>query len=377
MQEHGYTWSTCIVRELESDAELPQQIHTAFRGAAARGNYISTDRLDAHFACKEICRFMAKPSQHSWKSLKRLCRYFAGLPRLVYVYRQQTVDTVDIYTDTDWAGCPRTRKSTSGGCLMLGRHTIKHWSSTQAGVSLSSGEAEFHGVVKGAGMGLGYQALLEDLGLQSKLRVWTDSSAAIGIASRQGLGKLRHLDAHTLWLQQAVRSKRLNLKKVPGTANPADIFTKHSLGREKLLELVELFDCRFTAGRAATAPALRTGTGVKTTMADFDNGINHIDEPEACNTGPVILPHNNYNDEQLEDQYPSLSAPAEVDADDREDAQPILDIGLREATHIAMAMTTYGRTRRDLSMRSYNRPCHRGSGTVNYVRTKRGNPGRA
>ena len=83
-------------------------------------------------------------------------------------------------------------------------------------MTLSSGEAEFYGVVRGAGQGLGYQALLKDLGLAMPLRVWTDSSAALGICSRQGLGKLRHLDTHTLRVQQAVRSKRLVLKKVLG-----------------------------------------------------------------------------------------------------------------------------------------------------------------
>ena len=80
---------------------------------------------------------------------------------------------------------------------MLGGHAIKHWSSTQASVSLRSGEAEFAGVILGAGQGLVNQALLKDLGVEAPLRVWTDSSAAIGICSRQGLGKLRHLDTHT------------------------------------------------------------------------------------------------------------------------------------------------------------------------------------
>ena len=84
---------------------------------------------------------------------------------------------------------------------MLGAHTLKTWSSTQSSVALSSGEAEFNGVIRAAGMGLGYQSLLEDLGLKVPLRVWTDSSAAIGICSRQGLGKLRHLDTHMLWVQ--------------------------------------------------------------------------------------------------------------------------------------------------------------------------------
>ena len=140
---------------------------------------------------------MSSPTEQSLKALKRLSRYLCGAPRLVYTYRKQTVDSIDVYVDTDWAGCVKTRKSTCGGAVMLGRHTIKHWSSTTPSVALSSGEAEFYGVVRGAGQGLGYQSLISDLGLPLPLRMWTDSSAAIGICSRQGLGKLRHLDTHT------------------------------------------------------------------------------------------------------------------------------------------------------------------------------------
>ena len=184
--------------ELEGDKPLQDRLHTAFRGSAARGNYLAADRLDAQFACKEVCRYMANPTERAWQSLKRLCRFLSGVPRLVYKYPQQTVEGVDVYTDTDWAGCPKTRKSTSGGCLLLGSHAIKHWSSTQSSVALSSGEAEFAGVIRGAGQGLGYQALLRDFGVESSLRVWTDSSAAIGICNRQGPGKLRHLHAHAL-----------------------------------------------------------------------------------------------------------------------------------------------------------------------------------
>ena len=73
--------------------------------------------------------------------------------------------------------------STFGGAVILGRQTIKHCSSTQPSVTLSSGEAEFYGVVRGASQGLGYQALLQDLGLELPLRVWTDSSAAFEICS--------------------------------------------------------------------------------------------------------------------------------------------------------------------------------------------------
>ncbi len=151
--------------------------------------------------------------------------------------------------------------------MPIGRHTMKHWSITQASVALSSGEAEFAGVIRGAGQGLGYQALLRDLGMNLPLRVWTDSSAAVGICSRQGLSKMRHLDTHMLWIQQAVRSGRIDLRKVSGDVNPADLLTKHSLSRERLEKLVALVGCRFIGGRAASAPLMRRGNSTKMTMA--------------------------------------------------------------------------------------------------------------
>ena len=90
---------------------------------------------------------------------------------MAYTYRWQTARSIEVYADMDWAGRPRTRKSTSGGCVLLGSHTIKSWSATQTSVALSSGEAEFNGVVRGSGIGLGYQSLLRDLGHELPVRV--------------------------------------------------------------------------------------------------------------------------------------------------------------------------------------------------------------
>ena len=156
---------------------------------------------------------------------------------MVYTYPWQTVDMVDVYSDTDWAGCLKTRKSTSGGCVMMGTHLIKSWSSTQTSVSLSSGESEFYGVVKAAGVGLGYVSLLGDVGIKLPLRVWTDSTATLGICGRQGLGKLRHMDTQCLWIQQRVRDGTFSLYKVRGEDNPADLFTKHLVGSDRIEKL--------------------------------------------------------------------------------------------------------------------------------------------
>ena len=77
--------------------------------------------------------------------------------------------------------------------MMIESHVAKFWSSTQPSLAFSSGEAEYYGVVRAAGIGFGQQALFRDAGLEIPIRIWTDSSAAVWTSARQCLGKLRHL----------------------------------------------------------------------------------------------------------------------------------------------------------------------------------------
>jgi hypothetical protein len=246
-----------VIDVLKDDSPLSTDSHTTFRALAARANYLAQDRIDLQFAAKEACRFMSAPTDSAEAALKRLGRYLIGHKRVVYCYPFQRATAIDVYSDTDWSGCPRTRRSTSGGCIMIGQHCIRTWSSTQPSVTLSSGEAEYYGLVKAAGAGLGHQSLMSDLGIDLPVTAWTDSSAALGIASRSGLGKLRHLETHTLWLQEKVRTKAIMVKKVWGEVNPADLFTKHLPSREKVHQLLGLFGCEYRDGRAASAPLLR------------------------------------------------------------------------------------------------------------------------
>ena len=317
-----------------ADEALPQEKVTPFRAMAARANYLAADRPECQFACKEICRWMSAPTAQSLAALKRVGRFLEGRRRLIFKYRWQHADCVDIYSDTDWAGCVRTRKSTSGGCLMLGKHMIKSWSSTQATVSLSSGEAEFYGCVKAAGIGLGYKSLLQDLGVDLPLRVWTDSTASIGICSRRGLGKLRHIATQHLWIQQRVRDGTFELRKVLGTENPADVFTKHLTGAGHIEHLMKLFGCEYSGGRAAAAPHLRQTAGTRAeesllTAAQVRR-IEHdgrwwdaIDGeyglvPEAKHCPVHLLPHE--TGEQMEELFPkAVASEAEDESEEEED----------------------------------------------------------
>ena len=236
---------------------------------------------------------------------------------------------VDCYSDTDWAGCPKTRKSTSGGVILLGEHILKTYSSTQPTVSLSSGEAEFYGVVRASGAALGQQSLFADLGIPLDVRVWTDSSAAMGICTRQGLGKLRHIDTQTLWIQEKVRTKQITLRKVLGEVNPADLLTKFLTGKDKLDQLIKLFGLVAMKGRAKSAPLLR-----KKKPADIDCDFPDNEDmdvcvlrdidleaevvvPEAGRHDPDVWPH--LHSEELQDKlFPLATAVPETETIDAE-----------------------------------------------------------
>ena len=131
---------------------------------------------------------------------------------------------------------------------------IKHWSKTQSTISLSSGEAELHGIAHGAAQGLGMLSLLVDLGWKLKLRVHSDATAAIGICRRKGLGKVRHLATTDLWIQDQVRSRKIELLKVLGTDNPADVLTKY-VNRQAMEKALNAMGMCVLSGRPACAPA--------------------------------------------------------------------------------------------------------------------------
>ena len=110
------------------------------------------------------------------------------------------------HSDTNWAGCIKTRKSTSAGGIIYGKHLVRSWSKTQAGIALSSAEAELGGVVRTTAEMLGFASMMRDLGrvLPGKGFIYADASAALGIIQRRGVGSIRHLDTRLLWVQDKI-----------------------------------------------------------------------------------------------------------------------------------------------------------------------------
>ena len=125
-----------------------------------------------------------------------------------------------------------TRESTSGDVITIGDH-IQHWSSTQTTIALSSGEAEYYGLISAVKASFGLQSALADLGLKFSLDVGyvpieinMDSSAGIAIGSRRGLGKTKHIHTAFLWVQEMVTNQCVRLNKVGTKEMLADFLTK-------------------------------------------------------------------------------------------------------------------------------------------------------
>ena len=218
------------------DEEIPvkdKKRITEYRCMAATANYLGADRVDVQFGAKELCRSMSAPTEKSFLNLKHFGRYLVQVPEAELFFKDQgPVNCMEVFVDSDWAGCPSTRKSTSGGFLVLGKHIVKTWSSTQATRALSSGEAEFYAIIEGASRSLGVQALMEDMGFVCKIKMKSGSSAGRSISLRKGTGKVRHLQVKYLWIQDALFEKRLEIEKVRGVDNPADIGTKFLMTHE-------------------------------------------------------------------------------------------------------------------------------------------------
>ena len=105
------------LERLQSRGEvLNAEEATLYRALAARANYLALDRPDIGFATKELCRDFSQPNRLSIQKLRRLIRYLVHNPRLVYLYPfQDSTAELSTFVDTDFAGCMKTRRSTSGG----------------------------------------------------------------------------------------------------------------------------------------------------------------------------------------------------------------------------------------------------------------------
>ena len=202
-----------------------------YRSLVMRAACLSQDRPDISHAVKNLSRRMVCPNEADLAALKRLARYLRSYPSMSAVFHpQMEPNVVRVQVDSDHAGCAVSRRSTTGMIVLLGTHAMKHLSNVQSTIALSTGESEYYALAKGGYAGLGMQSLLQDLCVEKDLIVESDSSAAKGHVNRIGLGKMRHIQARFLWLQERTSRGDLKVNHAQGIRNRADVFTKPVTG---------------------------------------------------------------------------------------------------------------------------------------------------
>jgi hypothetical protein len=118
---------------------------TEYRSLAGALQYLTFTRPDISYAVQQICLFMHDPRTKHMSALKRIIRYIKGTVDFGLHLYPSSVHKLISYTDTDWGGCPDTKRSTSGYCVYLGDNLISWSAKRQPTLSRSSAEAEYHG----------------------------------------------------------------------------------------------------------------------------------------------------------------------------------------------------------------------------------------
>ena len=232
---------------------LSPEEHQQYRKLVGQLLWLSNLRMDIMYAIKELSRGLASPTTDHWAKLKHLLRYLSGTkdyvqelcPKLRLSEKHSSLD-VHTYVDSDWAGDPDSRRSTSGVATYLLGVNLQSHSRTQQTIALSSGEAELYAIGAGAADSLFIRSLLLEACLIPRVHLFvhTDSTAGKSMASRYGTSrKTRHVQLRHLFVQELVTSGMITIRKVLGTLKNADILTKY-VNKETLARHVATFGLR-------------------------------------------------------------------------------------------------------------------------------------
>ena len=190
---------------------------------------------------------MAKPSTCTLNALQ-VIKYLKAYPRMFQEW-QADFNKEDLvlreYSDSDWATDDITQKSTSGGALAIGLVALSHRSKSQVTVALSSGDAEFSGMIQCLVESVSiWNPMQEIWDMETKIIAHTSALACRGMLLGSGVGLIKHLTTKQLWTQGAVATYGVVIEKIPRAVNSADAFT-HPLSGQALMDHLRRLGFRY------------------------------------------------------------------------------------------------------------------------------------
>ncbi|GJS31286.1 ribonuclease H-like domain-containing protein [Tanacetum coccineum] len=192
--------------------------------------YLIFTRPDLSYAVQQICLYMHDPREPHFAALKRILRYVQGNSGsgLSLISRPATTSLVG-YTDADWAGCPSTRRSTSGYCVFLGDNLLSWSAKRQHTISRSSAEAEYRGVANVVAETAWIRNLLRELHspLLTATLVYCDNVSAVYMSANPVQHqRTKHIEIDIHFVRDMVKAGHVRILHVPSRFQYADIFTK-------------------------------------------------------------------------------------------------------------------------------------------------------
>ncbi|CAL1401965.1 unnamed protein product [Linum trigynum] len=213
---------------------------TLFRKIIGRLHYLTITRPDLTFAVQQLCQYQAAPTSNHLQLAYRILKYLKNAPGQGLFYPSKSDLQLRGYSDSDWASCPDTRRSTTGYCVSLGRSLIIWKSKKQGTVSRSSSEAEYRALAQLTCEVVWVKRLLHELHIEHPrpVEVYCDNRSAIYIAENPVFHeRTKHIEVDCHVVRQFLQSKLIHLSHLETENQVADMFTK-GLSRHRLLYLL-------------------------------------------------------------------------------------------------------------------------------------------
>ena len=202
---------------------------TLYRSIAGALQYLTLTRPDIQYAVHQLCLFMHDPRLSHFLAMKRVLQYLQGtLDHGLQLHKSSSM-SLTAYTDADWAGCPDTRRSTSGYCIYLGDNLVSWSSKRQETASRSSSEAEYKGVANAVAETCWIRNLLLELKcpITSATLVYCDNVSAVYLSNNPVKHqRTKHVEIDIHFVREKVAMGQVRVLHVPSTSQYADIFTK-------------------------------------------------------------------------------------------------------------------------------------------------------
>ncbi|XP_042939352.1 uncharacterized mitochondrial protein AtMg00810-like [Carya illinoinensis] len=222
---------------LTSDVPFPDPAH--YRSIVGALQYLSLTRPDLAFSVNFVSQFLHSPSMAHYKMVKRILRYLHGTLDTSLHFSSHSTLKLCAFSDADWAGCPLTRRSTTGYCIFLGSNCISWSAKKQNTVSRSSSEAEYRAMASTTAELTCISFLLRDLGvtLPSAPILFCDNLSALHMTANLVFhARSKHIEIDYHFVPERVALGLLHTRHIPASSQLADIFTK-PLGRPALQSL--------------------------------------------------------------------------------------------------------------------------------------------